>query len=102
MPRAKGTEIAMSPVISSGGCMNIPGCVSSGLIPMPSAGAVASCVKGLASRSMTPTKKVRSSISTPLAYARCVPVRRGVIAIDSAAMPLSAKATKSSEPSLPA
>ena len=67
MANENGTAMAMSPVMMRGGWMNMPGCVSRGLMPMPSTGGAASVAKGSARKSMTARKKTRMSMSTPLA-----------------------------------
>ena len=54
----------MSPAIIMGGWMNMPGWVSRGLMPSPSAGVRARVAKGLAMNSITARKKVSTNIST--------------------------------------
>ena len=52
------------PLINAGGWKNMPKWVSSGLIPSPSGGTIASVSKGLAMKAITARKKVSTNIST--------------------------------------
>ena len=48
--------------------MNIPKWTSSGLMPCPSAGAIASRARGLARNTMTPSRNANTSAMMPVAY----------------------------------
>ena len=103
-PRAKekGRVTPISPAIITGGWMNIPGWMSSGLIPSPSAGTKDRVSKGFAAPAITARKKVSTTIRTALVYGRLSLIRDCAKAIASADMMERAKDMYRSEPSFPA
>ena len=98
----KGIATATSPVIWTGGWMNMPKWTSSGLIPAPSAGVTGRRSSGLARNRITPRKKVSTSAITPMAIGVvCGRLRRMVSAATAARMEKTS-AMNRSEPALPA
>ena len=59
--RAKGTITPVRPIIWTGGCINIPKCKRSGLIPCPSSGVYSDKLKGFANKDVVPSKKIINS-----------------------------------------
>ena len=99
---AIGMLIPASPAISAGGCKNIPKCVSSGLMPCPSAAGNGSRWNGFAINAITARKNTSMNISMATVHASVGRVAAGASRIATADNAASAKAMYSSDPSLPA
>ena len=97
-----GTAKEIRPVISMGGCTNMPGCVKSGLMPRPSGGTNSSRAKGFARKTITARKKSSTSMSTAPMCGMLGRNEAGAKYTASAARTDRANAMKRSDPSFPA
>ena len=61
MAMLNGTATDTSPVIWTGGCMNMPKWTSSGLMPRPSMGTKSRRSSGLARKTMTPRRNAKNT-----------------------------------------
>ena len=102
MPIANGIATDASPSICSGGCMNMPKCTSSGLIPCPSAGTISVRASGLARKSITPSRNAVTSAMIAVAYGAVYGRRRRMPNAATTAASEKATARYSIEPALPA